>query len=211
MNTETQNYESERKILDSGNRRKFESGAVRDMAKGKGRCDLLPLDIIVDYFDNCQSDDNIVLTIETILTDIHLYLMSGNSYHIYHAIGKFMDEAKYDSTISCILELSKHYEAGCEKYEERNWEKGILCHSFIDSGIRHFLKWVDKWDDEPHDRAFLWNMFGLLWTVKHRPECNDLPYTTTHLTEEEKNYVKHDVESTKEAYHRIMEVKNNDT
>ena len=29
-------------ILDSGNRREFESGAVRDMAKGKGRCDLLP-------------------------------------------------------------------------------------------------------------------------------------------------------------------------
>lgn len=30
-------------ILDSGNRREFDSGAVRDIQEGKGRCDLLPL------------------------------------------------------------------------------------------------------------------------------------------------------------------------
>ena len=30
-------------IQDSGTRREFESGAVRDMAEGKGRCDLLPM------------------------------------------------------------------------------------------------------------------------------------------------------------------------
>lgn len=29
-------------ILDSGNRTEFESGAVRDIQEGKGRCDLLP-------------------------------------------------------------------------------------------------------------------------------------------------------------------------
>ena len=29
-------------IQDSGNRTKFETGAVRDMGEGKGRCDLLP-------------------------------------------------------------------------------------------------------------------------------------------------------------------------
>lgn len=29
-------------IKDSGHRREFESGAVRDMPEGKGRCDLLP-------------------------------------------------------------------------------------------------------------------------------------------------------------------------
>lgn len=31
------------KIKDSGSRREFESGAVRDICEGKGRCDLLPL------------------------------------------------------------------------------------------------------------------------------------------------------------------------
>ena len=29
-------------LADSGHRREFESGAVRDMQEGKGRCDLLP-------------------------------------------------------------------------------------------------------------------------------------------------------------------------
>ena len=45
-------------IKDSGNRRAFESGAVRDIQEGKGRCDLMPLrvaamvmqgDAILDY------------------------------------------------------------------------------------------------------------------------------------------------------------------
>lgn len=35
-------------ILDSGNRREFETGAVRDMSEGKGRFDLLPLEVIWD-------------------------------------------------------------------------------------------------------------------------------------------------------------------
>ena len=33
-------------IADSGERREFETGAVRDMAEGKGRCDLMPLDVV---------------------------------------------------------------------------------------------------------------------------------------------------------------------
>ena len=35
-------------ILDSGNRREFESGAVRDIQEGKGRCDLMPLDVVAN-------------------------------------------------------------------------------------------------------------------------------------------------------------------
>ena len=33
-------------ILDSGDRTQFESGAVRDMREGKGRCDLMPLEVV---------------------------------------------------------------------------------------------------------------------------------------------------------------------
>ena len=33
-------------IKDSGSRTEFESGAVRDIQKGKGRCDLLPLNTL---------------------------------------------------------------------------------------------------------------------------------------------------------------------
>ena len=34
-------------ILDSGERREFESGAVRDMSEGKGRYDLLPMCVLM--------------------------------------------------------------------------------------------------------------------------------------------------------------------
>lgn len=34
-------------ILDSGDRREFPSGAVRDMAEGKGRFDLIPWNVIM--------------------------------------------------------------------------------------------------------------------------------------------------------------------
>ncbi len=39
-------------IKDSGARREFETGAVRDIADGKGRCDLLPLDVVGYILDD---------------------------------------------------------------------------------------------------------------------------------------------------------------
>ena len=48
--------------------------------------------------------------------------------------------------------------------EERNWEKGLPEYCYIDSAIRHYLKWMDGQDDEPHDRAVLWNLMCLWWT-----------------------------------------------
>lgn len=165
---------NDRKILDSGNRREFESGAVRDIAEGKGRCDLLALDIIGEYFslnDINENNENY----EKILCDINKFIRYGNKLEIYDAIDLFIALNNW-SPSQAFIEVSKHYEEGAKKYAERNWEKGIPCHCYVDSGVRHFLKWVDKWDDEPHDRAFLWNMFGLLWTIKNKPELNDLPY-----------------------------------
>jgi hypothetical protein len=41
-------------IKDSGHRRHFGSGAVRDMAYGKGRMDLLPWEAIVEVSKHCE-------------------------------------------------------------------------------------------------------------------------------------------------------------
>ena len=35
-------------IKDSGDRTEFSTGAVRDMREGKGRCDLMPLEVVAD-------------------------------------------------------------------------------------------------------------------------------------------------------------------
>lgn len=42
-------------IKDSGNRREFESGAVRDMSEGKGRMDLLPWSAIMEVSKHCEN------------------------------------------------------------------------------------------------------------------------------------------------------------
>lgn len=163
-------------IKDSGNRREFSTGAVRDIAEGKGRCDLLPLETIANYIDErVPSDCGNVKFVGMVLRSLSKYIYSGDVKEIYRSITAFLDAVGW-STIDGLLEVSKHYEEGAKKYEERNWERGIPTHCYMDSGIRHFLKWYGKWNDEPHDRAFLWNMFGLLWTVENKPEINDLPY-----------------------------------
>ena len=42
-------------IKDSGTRREFDSGAVRDMAEGKGRMDLLPWSAILEVAKHCEN------------------------------------------------------------------------------------------------------------------------------------------------------------
>lgn len=164
-------------LQDSGSRREFETGAVRDICEGKGRCDLLPLYEISAFVYRFCNGDNKSRILSSILSDINLFMYNGIKSDIYNVIAKFIDIADYESNVAtAILELSKHYEAGAKKYSERNWEKGIPCHCYIDSGVRHLLKYCRGDTDEPHDRAFLWNMFGLLWTLDNRPEMNDLPF-----------------------------------
>lgn len=163
-------------LADSGDRRQFNSGAVRDMGSGKGRCDLMPLSVIGDYIYNSDEyrDTPSGKYISSIITEIGAYIYDGESYHIYGAIDTFCNLWGYN-TISALLEVSKHYEDGCVKYGERNWEKGIPLHSYIDSGVRHLLKYVRGDSDEPHDRAFIWNMLCALWTQNRHPSLCDTP------------------------------------
>ena len=73
-----------------------------------------------------------------------------------------------------LLRLSRHYEEGAKKYGEYNWQKGIPSHCYLDSGIRHLLKYYRGDTDERHDRAFIWNMLGLAWNDLNKPELNDV-------------------------------------
>ena len=54
--------------------------------------------------------------------------------------------------------LAKHYEKGCQKYGDRNWEKGIPIKNYIDSGIRHLTEFELGLQDENHLIAALWNI-----------------------------------------------------
>jgi len=105
-------------LKDSGTRRDFGTGSVRDAAVGKGRFDLLPW--------------------------------------------------------ATIHQLAKHFEKGCNKYGERNWEKGQPLSVYWDSACRHWAKVITGWTDEDHATAALWNVICFIET-KRRIDSGLLP------------------------------------
>lgn len=152
-------------IKDSGNRREFETGAVRDIQEGKGRCDLMPLDVVAECFRREFPNDNDSIILER----LYLFTTTGESHHLYEALAM---DTPYKSWSTMFLEVAIHFEDGAKKYGERNWEKGIPVHRYIDSALRHYLKWIRGDKDESHDRAFCWNIICAIWTCKHMPELN---------------------------------------
>jgi len=158
-------------IKDSGKRREFNTGAVRDISEGKGRCDLLPLDIMSEYSYTGQKRH-----IDEILLAINEYVRTGTIKSLFNVLDLISRKFYTFSDETMFLEVSKHYEEGCKKYGERNWEKGIPLHCYIDSAVRHYLKHLRGDKDEPHDRAFVWNILGAIWTHTNKPEMIDLPF-----------------------------------
>lgn len=155
-------------IQDSGTRREFPGGAVRDMADGigKGRCDLLPLDVVCELMKREPEDE-----FAGVYLHIHHWQITGDAVYLLEALALFAKLRAWDPE-TMILELAKHFEEGATKYGERNWQKGIPTWSFTDSAIRHYAKWTRGDEDERHDRAFCWNLVCAIWTAYHRPDLH---------------------------------------
>lgn len=154
-------------IKDSGTRREFETGAVRDIQEGKGRCDLMPLDVVGGILANEYGRDYIPART---LAALSLFIQSGDKGYLYNVLSHI---DLYNGYSEMFLEVSKHFEEGAKKYGENNWQKGIPTHCYIDSAVRHYLKYLRGDKDEPHDRAFVWNILCCIWTCIHKPELND--------------------------------------
>lgn len=162
-------------IKDSGERTEYETGAVRDCKEGKGRCDLMPLDVLDELLAFPEDNGGVLWYVEQ-------FRLLGSTDLLVIAIRKFAAEWKpegggnntEESYVSnTLLEVSKHFEEGAKKYGPYNWQKGIPIHSYIDSAVRHYLKYRAGWTDEPHDRAFVWNLMCCAWTMQHHPELDD--------------------------------------
>ena len=156
---------SECELKDSGDRRQFESGAVRDMGANKGRCDLLPLGVVAELTMGGTRDK--------IIGDIYAFQITGNPAYLHNAINVVVEREIFEDIPTLFLEVAKHFEAGCIKYGENNWQKGIPVKVYIDSAVRHYLKYLRGDADEPHDRAFCWNILCAIWTCINKPELND--------------------------------------
>ncbi len=150
-------------ILDSGHRKQFESGAVRDARPGVGRCDLLPLGVIGSFL------------VDEALLKIENYIRRGNVDDLFWVL-IYIGRTFYKNPYVMFLDVARQYEDGANKYAERNWEKGQPLHVYIDSGVRHYLKFKAGLTDEPNLRAFVWNILGAIWTHINKPEMIDLPF-----------------------------------
>lgn len=162
-------------LLDSGSRREFESGAVRDMAEGKGRCDLLPLEVLAGLLGISNPE------FSEIIRNIGYFQEEGNILHLGVALKLmsmyFFGEKESPTPLrgklaSMLLETAIHFEDGAKKYDDNNWKKGIPTSVFVDSAVRHLLKLMRGDTDEPHKRAVCWNLMCAIWTCENKPELN---------------------------------------
>lgn len=196
-------------IKDSGEKREFQTGAHRDMAEGKGRCDLLPCMQVKAAFELAKKevDVNERWTNEDVNNKILELLMCALE-NLMSAVNDLKEKNDNDATTENILrtiylstaaeglrenmktgdcnnlslrsmfcygmmQVSKHYEEGANKYGPDNWKNGMPLHVYIDSGLRHLLKANSEMYDEPHIRATVWNLMGYLYTKENKPEMND--------------------------------------
>ena len=151
-------------IKDSGDRTEFETGAVRDMREGKGRCDLMPLEVVAELLEDPDA--------RQIIHDISSFQEYKDTDFLKSALLNFARKYNRENfkaaLCTMLLEVAKHFEEGAKKYGENNWQKGIPVNCYIDSAVRHYLKWLRGDTDEPHDRAFVWNLMCCIWEVDYR-------------------------------------------
>lgn len=154
-------------IKDSGDRTEFESGAVRDMREGKGRFDLVPLEVMARMFDRHDGKSGVM--------DFLVHFMNTNSTHfLIKALDRFAldtyGKTEKEAYATMFLEVAKHFEEGALKYGPDNWRRGIPTWCYIDSAIRHYMKWTRGDRDEAHDKAFVWNLMCCIWEMDYHKE-----------------------------------------
>jgi hypothetical protein len=67
-----------------------------------------------------------------------------------------MDLLPFDA----LMEVSRHYAAGAEKYEDRNWERGYDWHLAAAAMLRHFALW---WQGEELDEEGLHHLNAVVF------------------------------------------------
>ena len=76
-------------------------------------------------------------------------------------------KGRYDLISAVFLKrLARHYELGAEKYGDRNWEKGQPVSRYLDSAMRHVVRYLDGERGEDHLTASAWNLAAAIHTLE---------------------------------------------
>lgn len=132
----------------------------------------MPLEVIAE----CYRTEFPSYATGCVFKELDLFTKTGDVSHLYEVLS---EKEPYEEFSTMFLEVAKHFEEGADKYGENNWQKGLPVYCYINSAVRHYLKWIRGDDDEPHDRAFCWNIMCAIWTCNHKPKLNGYPIDTT--------------------------------
>ncbi len=65
-----------------------------------------------------------------------------------------------------LTRLAQHFENGAKVYGDRNWERGQPLARYLDSAMRHLVKYLGGGRSEDHIIACAWNCFAFVETQK---------------------------------------------
>lgn len=143
-----------------------------NMKYGKGRCDLLPLGVVFKFLTECN-DTDVDAETRNILHCLYMFQKTQNTDYLY-SILDYVSEYMYSNKYTMLLDLSIQFEKKAEKHGIDSWKKEIPKWSYLDSAIRHFLKWLRLDADEKHGREFIWNVFCLIYTIENKGDNDDI-------------------------------------
>jgi hypothetical protein len=77
-----------------------------------------------------------------------------------------------------LIELAKLYAIGAQKYQDKNWEKGLSWSRVYAAMQRHANKWwagetYDSEDGQNHLSSVVWCAFALMEYERTHPELDD--------------------------------------
>ncbi len=85
---------------------------------------------------------------------------------------------RYDLiSVPAMTRLAHHLRKGAEKYNARNWEKGMDYSRLYSSALRHLMQWSAGDRDEDHLAAVLFNVMALAhFDELGRSDLDNMPY-----------------------------------
>jgi hypothetical protein len=162
------------KPKDSGLRTKLKTGSHKEIVKGRGRYDLMPLKAISDFLtitnkEKIEYQNNIALLLNEMHAALIADIIENKIVHLSKVIEMFIKKIMCQTDFYYIQKLAIMYEAGANKYAERDWEKGRPMLIFIDSALRHLFQYLNNETDEDHSSAFVWNIISCIDTIRRMP------------------------------------------
>lgn len=164
-------------VKDSGARTIFDTGSQKEIVTGRGRYDLIPLKQLSNMYDRMSREvkdsekyESIAEFLYQIYNSLIIKSIPSKVSYIISAITIFSKEILNRELPEITQALAKLYEAGAQKYSERDWEKGRPQEVFINSALRHFFQYLNGETDEDHATAAVWNLLSCADTIERLPE-----------------------------------------